>query len=185
MTTEKFPPQTHHSQALGTVVIRIPSSSEAGQLGQLLDEILEDGDGMVASPGEIETSAEKQAERLQKFVRTKNWLLLGLFSGEELIASLDFQTYTRAALSHGGWFGLAVRKNRQGCGAGRLLMNALLEWLPSTSVERLDLRVRSDNARAIRLYKSLGFVEEGRFHKSVKLRDGRYFDDVAMVKFLG
>lgn len=46
-----------------------------------------------------------------------------------------------------------------------------------------ELRVRSTNARAIGLYKKLGFVEEGRFRRRLRLEDGTFVDDVAMAYF--
>jgi len=40
------------------------------------------------------------------------------------------------------------------------------------------------NARAIHVYKKLGFKEEGRFQKQLKVEDGTYVDDVMMSLFL-
>ena len=45
------------------------------------------------------------------------------------------------------------------------------------------VRARATNERAIRLYLKLGFIEEGRFRKRVRLRDGELVDDIAMAWF--
>ena len=62
-------------------------------------------------------------------------------------------------------------------------MEHAIEWSRKTvEVEKIDLRVRATNRRAIELYRSLGFEEEGRIRKRVK-RDGVYYDDLAMGLF--
>ena len=69
-------------------------------------------------------------------------------------------------------------------GVGRAMLNDLLTWATrDPRVEKIELFVRASNARAIHLYRSCGFVEEGRFIKRVKLDDGTYVDDIAMAWF--
>jgi len=46
---------------------------------------------------------------------------------------------------------------------------------------KVELLVRATNERAIRLYRALGFVEEGRFRDRVRLPDGTLVDDIAMA----
>lgn len=67
-------------------------------------------------------------------------------------------------------------------GVGRLLMNALLAWARlNTHVEKIELFVRATNARAVHLYQSCGFIEEGRLRRVIKLPSGEYLDDIAMA----
>lgn len=46
---------------------------------------------------------------------------------------------------------------------------------------RVELNVHADNARAIALYRSLDFVEEGR-HTGYVLRNGAYVDALSMAR---
>ncbi len=48
----------------------------------------------------------------------------------------------------------------------------------------MELTVFSNNDNAIRLYKSLGFVETGRLPNASRYDDGTYSDDIFMVKEL-
>ncbi len=48
------------------------------------------------------------------------------------------------------------------------------------NLNRVELGVHEDNAEALRLYKKLGFVEEGRLRQAF-LRDGRFSDLVVMA----
>jgi putative acetyltransferase len=81
---------------------------------------------------------------------------------------------------------LAVHEGHQGMGVGKALMNGLLGWARSAPhVEKVELQVRSSNERAIALYRSLGFVEEGRKTKRLKIGPGHYIDDVYMALWVG
>lgn len=60
-------------------------------------------------------------------------------------------------MSHRGEFGISLKRAWWGCGAGSALMEAILTFARENGFEQLNLEVRSDNARAIRLYEKYGF----------------------------
>lgn len=91
-----------------------------------------------------------------------------------------------AATSHVVRLTLVVHEGHQGQGVGRALMNALLHWARSNpGVEKVELQVRSSNLPAITLYRSLGFVEEGRKTRRLKVGPDEYLDDVYMALPVG
>ncbi len=81
---------------------------------------------------------------------------------------------------------IAVHEGHQGRGVGKALMNELLGWARSNPrVEKVELQVRSSNERAVALYRSLGFVEEGRKTKRLKIGPSHYIDDIYMALWVG
>lgn len=60
-------------------------------------------------------------------------------------------------MSHRGEFGISLKKAWWGCGAASALTEAVLAFAKENGFEQLNLEVRSDNARAIRLYEKYGF----------------------------
>ncbi|WAS97418.1 GNAT family N-acetyltransferase [Nannocystis punicea] len=81
---------------------------------------------------------------------------------------------------------IAVHEGHQSQGVGRALMNELLRWARSDPrVEKVELQVRSSNDRALALYRSLGFVEEGRKTRRLKIGPNAYIDDVYMALWVG
>jgi RimJ/RimL family protein N-acetyltransferase len=77
---------------------------------------------------------------------------------------------------------IVVHPGHTSRGVGRVLMNALHAWASEHErLEKIELLVRSTNARAIRLYESCGFVAEGRLRRVIKLQSGDYVDDIAMA----
>ena len=60
-------------------------------------------------------------------------------------------------MSHRREFGISLKKAWWGCGAASALAEAILAFARENGFEQLNLEVRGDNARAIRLYEKLGF----------------------------
>jgi ribosomal protein S18 acetylase RimI-like enzyme len=71
--------------------------------------------------------------------------------------------------AHTAQLGVAVRKDARGLGLGTALMKAGIGWARSVGVRKLTLGVFASNDRAVRLYRGLGFVEEGRLRGQVIL----------------
>ena len=68
-------------------------------------------------------------------------------------------------------------------GIGKKLMKELIDlsdnWL---MLVRLELGVYTDNEKALKLYKSLGFEEEG-LKKYSAIRNGKYVDEIIMGRY--
>ena len=76
--------------------------------------------------------------------------------------------------------GISIADAYQGRGVGRALMNACLDFADNwANYARVELTVHSDNARAVKLYESLGFEHEGRL-RDFSFREGGYVDALFM-----
>ena len=73
-----------------------------------------------------------------------------------------------------------MRENHWGLGIGERLMRAVVGWARANPVvAKINLRVRVDNARAIRLYERVGFEVEGTIRRDLCI-DGHYHDHLFM-----
>lgn len=109
-----------------------------------------------------------------------------------LVAERDGQLLGSAGLhpagdtprrAHAMGLGITVAGPAQGQGVGKALMQALLQVADQwANVLRIELTVFADNVAAIALYRSVGFVEEGRL-RGYAFRDGRYVDTLAMARW--
>lgn len=78
--------------------------------------------------------------------------------------------------------GISIMTRYQGVGIGRALMDVALDFADRwANYSRVELTVHADNARAIRLYESLGFEHEG-CHREFSFRDGGYADALFMAR---
>lgn len=74
----------------------------------------------------------------------------------------------------------------RGVGLGKAMLSAALDWARAEpSVRRVELGVLATNPGALALYRSLGFVEEGRFRGRFRQADGSLVDDLAMALVVG
>src|SRR4029077_19065880 len=79
---------------------------------------------------------------------------------------------------------IVVHPGHAARGIGTAIMDAVANWARRTSqVQKVELCVRSTNARARRLYEKFGFVEEGCFRNRICLPDGKLIDDITMAWF--
>src|SRR5690348_918042 len=109
--------------------------------------------------------------------------VFGAFVDGELLGVAGYRRQDGAKESHKAiLWGMYVRPRGRNRGLGEALIEAIVLHA-SGHVEQLKLVVTGGNEAAHRLYNRLGFAEYGREPRALK-HDGRYFDDVLMVRFL-
>lgn len=165
-------------------VIRRALAEDAPALAAAQRAIAETPGLLASRPDEI------HEEELRRTILALDDPRRGVFlvaeEGGALVGHGLLHAHKLAVTSHVADLTLAVHEGHQGRGVGTQLMGALIEWArESTCIEKIELRVRASNARAISLYRTLGFVEEGRFAHRIKLGPARYVDDVAMGLWVG
>jgi putative acetyltransferase len=110
-------------------------------------------------------------------------LRLVAVAGEDIVGNAGLHVQGASLRrAHVRGLGLAVAPAWQGQGIGRRLLAQALDWADNWAhVLRVELHVHADNDRAIALYRSMGFVEEGR-HRAYALKSGRYVDSLSMAR---
>jgi len=109
--------------------------------------------------------------------------VFGAFVRDELVGVAGYWPQEAAKESHKATlWGMYVRFSARGSGLGRHLIEAVVEHATGR-VAQLQLGVAIGNAAALRLYTKSGFSEYGRELKALK-QDGRYIDEILMVRFL-
>lgn len=95
-----------------------------------------------------------------------------------LVGVVAFVRETGAKVAHkGNVYGMYVVPEAQGRGAGKALIQALIERAKACEgLERINLAVVTGNEPAIRLYRSLGFETYGTERQALKY-EGRYADE--------
>ena len=173
-------PSTHSLSSGDTLVIREAEPEDARAVLEYVHAISAESEYLTFGPGEFDMTEPEEAEFLHQCRASDNQLYLLGWCGEELAAGLHFAAGRRPRTRHSGEFGMSVRLRYWGQGIGALMLDALLHWARQTGiVTKINLRVRTDNPRAIRLYESRGFAIEGTLSREILL-NGRYFDHHCM-----
>jgi len=161
-------------------LIREANSTDARELIAFLNIVGGESDFLTLGKGEFDLSESEEAEFLSKCQVAENQIYLLAVVEGTIVATLHFGTGRRARVRHSGEFGMSVGKAYWGEGIGAALLHVLIEWAKQTTfVKKINLRVREDNERAIRLYKSKGFKYEGRLRNEMYIQ-GKYYNLLAM-----
>ena len=134
---------------------------------------------------EFNQTVESQTKWIDSFQKSDTKFALVAIHENEVVGLLDFSTIRRERLSHIGDFGVSVLPGFQKNGIARTMIQMLLDWaLKNPKVEKVNLKVSSNNPKAVRLYESLGFEKEGQMKNEIKLEDGTYVDTILMGQFV-
>lgn len=163
------------------MLIRLAQEDDAEQLAQAEYDTAASQEGLLAAePHEIPLSAFRS--------KIKQLRVHGLYvvmeSRGQMVGHLILGPLGLSATRHVSQLTVVVHPGHTGRGYGKALMKYAVDWArESAGVEKIELRVRSTNYRAIGLYESLGFAREGQLKNRIKLQQG-YADDICMALFV-
>jgi len=134
---------------------------------------------LVSEPEELQETAF--LERIASLSDGRgNYLVVA--SGSELVAHACLWPMGLRKVAHVLRLEMCVHLGHWRQGHGRMLLESLLSWARANPhALKIELLVREANLPAIALYRQCGFVEEGRLHRRVRLRDGSFVDDLCMA----
>ena len=177
-------PKTFTLKNGSSLVIREAEPTDACNLINYLNRVGGESDYLGFGAGEFELTETEEADFLAQCQAADRQSYLVALLENEIVGTLHFAAGRRPRVRHVGEFGMSVRKDCWGQGVGSRLLDTLLEWAQGTGiVTKINLRVRSDNARAVALYERKGFAREGVLTREVFV-GGRYHDLLAMGRKL-
>lgn len=157
-----------------TITVRPVHPDDAAAWLHYLRRVGNETDFLAFSSSDVILTNE-QAWRYLDYVSKKNDnLFLVAADQTELISTLHFQPGHWPFNRHRGEFGISVLADYWGNGLAHLMIQQMIEWAKRKGIAKINLKVRTDNVRAIQLYHSLGFVIEGTITREC-LRQGVFF----------
>ncbi len=138
---------------------------------------------MLLEPGERTTTEEQQCERIRGALSNGNQTILLVERACKPVGFVAGLGGPYRRNRHCVHVVMGVLQDFTGQGLGKILLRDLEEWARTRDIHRLELTVMAHNARAIGLYKGMGFVEEGTKKRSLVV-DGRPVDEIYMAKLL-
>ncbi len=150
-------------------VIRPSRDDDAAGLAALIDAVAAEGELIATVPGELDTI--EQSARLVSIV-LEGGLTLTLEVDGVAAGHVMVQRRAGSHYAHVGEIAILVSNAERGAGLGRSLMEMAIAWGNAIGLAKLSLRVFPDNDRAIALYRSLGFRDEGVVRGEVRMPSG-------------
>lgn len=147
--------------------------------------IFVEGEFVLTTPEDFHMTEEQEAAWFQSNRDDPGKLVIVAEYEGQIIGELNFSSEGRKRVRHHGELSMSVQKAWRDQGVGRALLRTLITWAEQHPVlEKLCLQVFANNTRAISLYASLGFREEGRQVRDIKMESGEYRDVLLMGRFV-
>ena len=178
-------PSVHTLEDGRKVTIRSARPNDAVRLIESAAAMLVDNTFAIREADEFTYTPEEESRLIEEHGRLPGKLWLVAEADGAIVGSTMFSVGRFRRVAHCGSLGISLDAGWRGQGLGNLLLSLLLDWAEQEpGVEKVALAVFADNEPALRLYRKLGFVEEGRRQCEVRLGPGRYVDDVLMYRWV-
>jgi RimJ/RimL family protein N-acetyltransferase len=165
--------------------IRTPTAKDAEHIIHYSSTLFLSTDQVLTMPEEYTITTAAEETWINNLTNNPNALVLIAELAHQTIGLLFFTAQTKKKNAHTGEFGVSVHPAYQAIGVGRALIETLIEWAKlHPRIEKLTLQVFTTNTHAIKLYRDLGFIEEGRHVKAIKQAGGQYIDILQMYLWL-
>jgi len=161
-------------------IIKEATITDAERIIDYINQVSGETDNLTFGYDEFKMSVEEEIEYLKNIQQTPTSLYLIALVSNQIVGSLNFTAGTRPRISHSGEFGVTVLKDYWNNGIGKALIKQLIYQSKQNGIiKKINLIVRSDNKRAIFLYKKLGFKTEGLITREFQI-DGKFYDSYHM-----
>jgi RimJ/RimL family protein N-acetyltransferase len=169
----------------GTAIeIRLAHEDDATALIAFIKQVDTESPYLSREPGEFNVPVPTERLFIKQTNSRKNSLFLVALLDGTIIGSIDFHGGNRQRELHTGEFGMSVSRDHWGCGLGAHLLDTTIAWARTNGLtHKIKLRVQATNERAIALYRSRGFVEEGRLKREFRVH-GQWVDTLMMALWL-
>jgi RimJ/RimL family protein N-acetyltransferase len=144
-----------------SIVVRPAVEADGEALLRLRAACFEETEFMLWEPGEFKDSVDDEERRIARLNGQPNSSCLVGADGDELVGFLNAMGGQVNRLRHCTSLALGVRRSHWGRGVGSALLRRALAWAREAQLRRVELTVRTDNERALNLYKRFGFQVEG------------------------
>lgn len=168
-----------------SVTIRSAQPDDATPLLAYVRSVAAETSFFIMQADEFNFTDEQERQWIQDHLDGPGKLTVMAEVSGSVVGFLSFENGPHRRVAHRGTFGFSVARDWRGRGIGTALLQTLIEWAEANPlIEKIGMAVFANNERAIRLYRKLGFVEEGRRPREMKLGPGQYVDNILMFRFV-
>ena len=161
-------------------ILRCPTQYDADELSKLRVKIDGETENLDREAGEGLLSEEDFENLIYEDNESDRILFLVAEVKGEIIGFTRLEGNILSRFRHKAEFGICILKEYWGYGIGKVLIKNALKWADSAGIKKISLNVVQTNTKAVELYKSYGFVEEGLLINDRIHKDGKYCNTVIM-----
>ncbi|MDD7794294.1 GNAT family N-acetyltransferase [Clostridium sp. 'White wine YQ'] len=167
-----------------TWILRCPTKGDSEELSALRIKIDGETENLDREAGEGLLSSEDFEKLIYEDSISEKNLFLVAEVGEKLVGFARLQGNELSRYRHKAEFGICILKEYWGYGIGHVLIDNILGQADKVGIKKVCLYVVETNTKAIDLYKSFGFVQEGLLINDRIHKDGNYYNTVVMGRII-
>jgi len=165
------------------ITVRDAIEKDAKDLLIYIHKVNAESKNLMREPKEFTMTIKQEKEFIKGTFDSSNACFIIALDDDLVISSAGFSGKSLSRVKHRVSLGISVLNSYQGLGVGTIMMNILIAKAKELKKSKIDLEVRVDNVRAIRLYEKLGFIKEGIIKNGFFVED-KYVDLLIMGKLL-
>lgn len=123
----------------------------------------------------IDITIDEEEKILENIYNSDKSIFLLVCLEDDNIGIGNISANSKNRMKHKAALGISIKKEYWGQGIGQDLLTKLIKFSKKSGLEAIELKVRSDNERAINLYNKFDFKKTGTIPLDMKI-DGEYFD---------
>lgn len=156
-------------------LIREANIEDAENVIEYIKIVSDETDFLISDSSERNFTVKREKEFLQNM---QNSILEKMFLCEienKIVGICSIEGVNKIRIKHRVDLAITVLKNYWGNKIGEKLIDYAIEYCKSNSIKKIELTVRIDNERALKLYKKFGFEIEGEIKKFIYF-GGNYYN---------
>ena len=159
--------------------IREANIDDAKNIIEYIKKVSDETNFLISDSSERNFTVKKEREFLQNI---QSSILEKMFLYEirnefenKIVGICSIEGINKIRIKHRVDLAITVLKNYWGNGIGMALINYTIDYCKMNSIKKIELTVRVDNERALKLYKKFGFEIEGEVKNFIYL-NGNYYN---------
>lgn len=165
-------------------ILRSPNKKDVEELSKLRIKIDGETENLDREAGEGLLTPKDLEKLIYEDNRSDRNLFLVAEVEGKIVGFTRLEGNVLSRFKHKAEFGICILKEYWGYGIGKVLMDNVLNLADNMGIKKISLNVVQTNEKAIELYKSYGFKEEGLLVNDRIHKDGKYYNTVIMGRIL-
>lgn len=163
-------------------MLRSPETKDAAQMIDYLKATAAETQFGLSYPEEMDFTVADEEDFINTYASDAGSIMISAFVGDRLIGNASLCcVMQRQKTLHRATFGMAILQEHWGQGLGKKILSELILFAKKAGYEYLELEVAACNTTAVNLYKQMGFTVYGERPRSLKLKNGEYYDEYLMI----
>lgn len=166
------------------MLIRKANKEDAKNIIDYFNVVVGESNNLLFGKDEFKNMpVESQEKMIENINNSKSDVILVGIIDNKIISVGFLQSFAKERIKHRANLAISVSKDYWGQKIGEKMVTALIDFAKKSNIKVIELQVKSDNTRGIKLYEKLGFEEIGVYKKFFYINE-IYYDAILMNLYL-